>query len=309
MMLPFALPVALFIRSRFLQVGAAMGPGSDNDSPGEPTFPSSRSRITAPRAAWVMDRLGDRDVSIVRTLDRVRVASARQLERVHFFSSTPLSNARACRATLARLARWRVLTRLNRRVGGVRSGSAGFVYALDVVGQRLLDKARRLDGSRTRRAWTPSASLLDHALGVSEVFVRLVEAERGGQLQVLEFETEPNCWRSFHGAGGEVVVVKPDAFVRLGIGEYEEHVFVEADRGTESTRALDIKFDRYRLYWASGREQAAHDVFPRVVWLVPNAKRYSQLVDVAARQPTESWRLFQVGLHEDAVVALMGKQS
>jgi hypothetical protein len=304
--LPFALPAALFISAKLLQVKAKIDPHSANDSPGETTFPSGRSRITPARVAWVMERLGPRDLAIIQSLARVRVASAQQLQRLHFFSSSPLSNARSARATLARLAQWRVLSRLERRVGGVRSGSASYVYALDGVGQRILDGARPIGGSRFRRPWTPSVSFVDHTLAVTELYVRLVEAERDGLLQVLAFDAEPACWRSFNGSGGEVVMVKPDAYSVLGVGEFEEHAFIEVDRGTESSQALRVKFDRYRAYWVSGREQRTKDVFPRVVWLVPDSGRQRQLVDIAGRQPAEAWQLFKVGLFEDAVSALTG---
>lgn len=252
MRLPFALPVALLTSVLLAQVRAAPSPDSANDSSHAPRSAKARSRMSAARVAWVKGRLGQRDLLIVQTLGRVRVASAKQ--RIHLFASSPLSNARSCRAVLARLARWRVLARLDRRVGGVRSGSAGYVYALDVVGQRIAAEGPPIRGSRFRRPWTPSAPFLDHALAVTELYVRLLEAERGGQFQLLAFETEPDCWRSFHGPAGEMVVVKPDAFVRIGAGEFEEHAFVEVDQGTESRRALAVKLDRYRTYWASGRE-------------------------------------------------------
>lgn len=174
------------------------------------------------------------------------------------------------------------------------------------VGKVLIEPARSVGVLNNVRPWTPSGPFLGHALAVTELYVRLLEAERAGQLQVLAFEAEPGCWRFFTGPGGEAVVLKPDAFVRIGVGESEEHAFVEVDRGTESARALGIKFDRYRAYWASGREQRINDVFPRVVWLVPDARRYDQLLDVAGNQPAEAWRLFKMALFEDAVRALSG---
>jgi len=134
--LPFALPVALFISAALLHVTRRFEPVTANDSLRRTKSPNTRSRISAGQVVYVMDRLGDRDQAIISTLGRVRVASARQLERIHFTDSTPLSNARSCRATLARLTRWRVLARLERRVGGVRSGSAGYVYSLDVAEAR-----------------------------------------------------------------------------------------------------------------------------------------------------------------------------
>ncbi len=307
MKLPFALPVALFISGVFSHVTGRSKPVSDNDSLQERRLPNTRSRITAGQVVYVMDRLGDRDQAIMATVGRVRVASARQLERIHFTDSTPLSNARSARATLARLAGWRVLARLDRRVGGVRSGSAGYAYSLDVVGQRVLDRDR-LGGGHFRRPWTPLAPFLDHALAVTELYVRLLEAERQGRLQVLAFDAEPGCWRASIGPAGERVVLKPDAFVRIGTGEFEELAFIEVDRGTESTRALGLKFDRYRAYWASGREQQSRGVFPRVLWLVAaSERRYQQLVDVAVGQPPDAWQLFHIARFADAVSALIGE--
>ncbi len=305
MRFPFALPVALFIAGAMLHVKEPSERDSANDSLAETRSPHKRSRLSEAKASYVMDRLGHRDLDIVSTLGTVRVASASQLERIHFTDSTPLSNARSCRASLARLARWRVLARLDRRVGGVRSGSAGYVYALDAVGQRVTER-ERASGGRFRRPWTPSAPFVDHALAVTELYVRLLEVARRDEMQLLGFEAEPTCWRAFTGPVGERVVLKPDAFVRLGVREFEESAFVEVDRGTESTTALGAKFERYRAYWSSGREQRERGVFPRVLWLVPNGRRRDQLIDVAGRQPADAWRLFRIARFDEAVQAMVG---
>ncbi len=208
--------------------------------------------------------------------------------------------------TLERLSTWRVVTRLERRVGGPRAGSAGFIYSLDTLGQRIAGQAGPVGGSRPRRPWTPSYPFLKHALAVSELFVRLVEVARVAPFTIEAFEAEPGSWRAFTGSAGELVFLKPDAFVRLGAAEFTDSTFVEVDCGTESRTALAVKFERYRLYWASGSEQRRHGVFPRALWLVPDRKRYQQLVDVAARQPAESWRLFKVALYDEAIHAMVG---
>jgi len=124
--------------------------------------------------------------------------------------------------------------------------------------------------------------------------------------RIEAFDTEPGCWRAFTGSGGELVFLKPDALVRLGTDEFTEHAFVEVDCGTESTVALSRKFDRYRLYWASGAEQRRRGVFPRVLWLVTNHQRYDQMVEVAGRQPEAAWRLFRVSEYAEAMRALVG---
>jgi hypothetical protein len=138
------------------------------------------------------------------------------------------------------------------------------------------------------------------------LYVRLVEVARIAAFAVEAFDAEPGCWRAFTGSGGEMVFLKPDAFLRLGTEELIEHAFVEVDCGTESPVALARKFERYRLYWASGAEQRRHGVFPRVLWLAADRRRLDQIVDVAARQPEESWRLFRVAEYDEAIHALVG---
>ncbi len=248
------------------------------------------------------DSLGPRDFEVISEIRKIRVATTTQIQRLLFYSGTPLSNARVCRRTLERLTRMGVVVRLDRRIGGARAGSAGFVYALGVSGHRLAGA----ESGRLRRPSTPSSPYLRHALAVTEVLVRLTEAARDGRFELRQFEAEPDCWRRFTGGGGELITLKPDGFVRLTTDAYVEHAFLEVDLNTESSRALSIKFDRYRDYWATGREQARHEIFPRVVWLVPDRARYDQVVEVASRQPPDAWQLFKVAEFDGAVGTLGG---
>lgn len=263
------------------------------------------SRITPARLGWIVERMGIRDLEIVETLLRVRVASAKQFERLHFYGGTPLSNARASQLVLKRLTSWHVLNQLDRRIGGVRAGSAGYVYALGIAGQRLTNGGPA-GGHRHERPWTPSHVFMDHTLAVTELYVRLRVAARAGVMELDTFETEPGCWRRFSGPAGEVVTLKPDALVRLTTRDFTEHAFIEVDLGTESRTAIRVKLDRYRAYWASGQEQRFHAVFPRVLWLVPSPARYKLIVDMASRQPAEAWQLFKVAEFDNAIEALVG---
>jgi len=76
--------------------------------------------------------LAQRDVAILRDLDRLRLLSGRQLEQLHFQALTT-GNARgsARRRTLGRLVDLKLVSALPRRVGGERAGSSGLVYCLD----------------------------------------------------------------------------------------------------------------------------------------------------------------------------------
>lgn len=266
-----------------------------NDSGWSPQSVRSRPRRIGSRmVAQVRRQLSPRDLALISFVAAHRWATSKQLQRLFFFDGTPLSNARRTRACLMRLSELDVLVRPDRRIGR-SSGSEHFCYALGSVGLAISQP----DSSR-RRTWTPSVAFMDHALDVTELHVRLTEAHRAGSVELIEFQPEPHCWRDFAAAFGRVTL-KPDAFVRIGHGQFEDLWFVEVDRGTESEAALTKKFRVYRQYHASGKEQHASGVFPRVLWLAPTLKRLTQLIDVAAKQPADSWRLFGERLFDEAI--------
>ena len=133
--------------------------------------------------------------------------------------------------------------------------------------------------------------------------MRLVEQERGGGPVLTTFVGEPACWRSFWGPGGRAWL-KPDALVALRLGAYEDRWFIEVDRASESLPTISRKCDGYRRYWQSGTEQARTGVFPRVLWIVPDARRAEAVAEVCSRQPAEAWQLFAVAVQGEAVSRL-----
>jgi hypothetical protein len=259
----------------------------------------TRSYLTTSGLALLAEQLSERDLAVLATLQRVRLASAAQLERLHFANLTAATRRRA----LAILSERRLVVRLDRVVGGVRAGSSGYLYGLSETGLRVLEHGH---GGPRRQANTPGMAFIRHALAVTEIYVRLVEAERAGQIELLDFVAEPAAWRSFAGRGGGRAVLKPDAYVRVASGEFEDSWFIEVDQATESPRTIATKLDTYRAYWSSGTEQTRRGVFPRVLWTAPNERRAQVLVECCGRQPAEAWDLFMVTLFEDAVGLITG---
>jgi hypothetical protein len=188
----------------------------------------------------------------------------------------------------------RLVGRLPRRIGGVRAGSAGFAYTLDVAGQRLMTPER----TRWQRPWPVGTPFLAHSLAVAELYVSVREAEAAGRLRLAGFQAEPASWRSFPGVGGGRQVIKPDARVTVRLGRYEDTWMVEVDRATESLPTIKRKCELYVRYWQSGREG---EVFPRVLWLVPDEARREQLLAVLSRLPADTWQLFTVALASEAI--------
>lgn len=268
-------------------VGAAKSAISARDSVGQPSWKVRREYVTTLKAQAVVKRLSDRDLQIIDTLSTVNIASGRQLQTLHF--GLGRSAARMARRQLESLVGLGVLTRIERRPQGVRGGSLGYVYALDVLGQVITGVPRR-----RRRPRLPGMEFMAHGLAVTDCFITLKQLEAATKIELLAFETEPNCWRDFTGPGGYVRVLKPDAYVVTASAEWEDRWLLEVDRATESRARLRTKLLAHTAYYQSGREQAESGIFPLILWVVPDAARCDVLIQVIALLPAEHHRLFKV---------------
>lgn len=262
------------------------------------------TRPPAGRVGRLRARLGSRDIAVLESLAKLRLLKGDQVRRLHFADNSPVTQARRARALLRRLADLRLVVRLGRTVGGERAGSSGYVYGLSGHGQAVLAIDGPM-GGRRRRVWEVKRDFFEHVLCVAEVYVRLVEAERKGTAELLTFDGEPAAWRTFPGIGGQAVTLKPDGFVRLGVGDLEHSAFVEVDRGTESAPTIARKCGVYAAYWRSGIEQARHEVFPRVLWLASNARSVHRITKALTQMPRDAQHLFQVTFLDGAVPVLI----
>jgi hypothetical protein len=242
-------------------------------------------------------QLTDHDLVVIRRVSGLRFVSGDQLARLHYDDSS----ARARRRALSRLVRLDCLARLPRRIGGGSNGSKHFVYFLALAGQRLAMGRGWLPTHRTRRPEVPGTLYLGHALQVAELHTLLVEADRQRRLELLALDGEPVCWRSDGGIGGQRRTLKPDSYVRLGAGQYEDSYFIEVDMGTEGSQALENKLRQYAAYQATGQEQAERGVFPKTLWLTPDAERAVVIEACVERLPRSAHVLFQVAPFKDAV--------
>lgn len=261
---------------------------------------TTRAYVSARGVARWRERLSARDLAIVRQVGELRLMSARQIEALHFAEhETEAAAMRARQRVVARLVRDGLLVALERRIGGVRAGSAGLVLALGPLGQRVLG----LDGPR-RRAHEPGWRFADHTLAVAQLVVDVSVAARRGGLELLAWQAEPVCWREFTRLGGRQVL-RPDAFLALGVGSYELRWFIEVDRGSESLPVVVRKCRLYGDYYQVGIEQArGGGVFPRVCWVVPDEVRAERVRRAIARDRQLPAGLFVVTTSEQVVSAL-----
>ena len=150
------------------------------------------------------ERLTDRDWLVLERCGDLRFVTGSQLARLCFSDSNdPKANARAARRALLRLVRLGVLERLPRPVGGVRAGSAGFVYRLGLGGHRLAVLRGWQPERQRRRSQVPGTLFVRHTLQIAELHTRLIEGERSGRVELLELDGEPSCHRRYDGLGGQ----------------------------------------------------------------------------------------------------------
>lgn len=135
-------------------------------------------RVSPVHVERLAAELPTRDLALIETLDRLRVATPSQLQRLHFASGTKAAGARQTWRRLRALTDARVVCVLERRIGGGPRGSSQAVYALDTAGQKLASACGPAGGRRLRRPWTPGSQFLAHALAVTELYVGLRERER-----------------------------------------------------------------------------------------------------------------------------------
>lgn len=251
-------------------------------------------RITRRELERVLQRLGRLDHTLLQDLERHRYLSTSQIARLHFTGKrSRIAALRATNRALARLRDLRLISALERRIGGVRAGSGSFVWRLASLGHRLLHAHDRGDDHAARRREVePSLYFLEHTLAIAELHVALVEAERLDVARVSHIEFEPAAWRPYLSSGRATLRLKPDLVATTETGDYEDHWFFEVDLGTEAPSRIIRKCQQYEQYLRSGLEQRRLGVFPAVAWIVPDRARRALLAARIAAEPG-----LTVGLH------------
>lgn len=275
------------------------------------------SRVSVPRLVALADGMPAHERQMVEAIARLSLVSGRQLLNLFIYNNCNYSYsavpsaasavARRVRRILARLVETRVLQRLERRHGGAGGGSSSCVYALGPAGRRMLAYWAGEGLPRSRGAYEPSVAWTAHTLAVTDLYVRLREAERAGRAELLAFDAEPACWRRFARLGGAAGLLKPDAYVEIGKGEWIDSFFAEVDLGSERRGQLTRQHHIYSEYFRSGVEQTLAGVFPSVLWIVPDARRVALLQEIHRGLPAQARRLFTVVSSEQALTVLCGQ--
>jgi hypothetical protein len=252
------------------------------------------ARVRRAHLSWTVERLSRRDWAILETVNKIKLVTGAQLERLHFSSLTGRSREVARGRVLRRLVAWRLLTPVGRRVGGHQRGSTSTIYALDSAGERVLAERqmRMQPAARVRRPGAPGERTIRHTLAVAELYVSLVDATRGnGEVQLAAFDAEPACWWP-NGLGG---YLKPDAYLALDRSTVRAHCWVEIDLATEGLPTIKRKLGAYLDFYGRG-QLGPGGVMPRVFIATVTEQRRDAIRALVAHLPAPASELFIVTL-------------
>lgn len=222
------------------------------------TVPVRRPRFRRHRFGKPAFILQTRDHEIVRLVSEYRFITSEEIQAL-----IPGSD----QTILRRLQKLYHAGYLDRPRHQQQRGNGKMVYALGQEGAHLLAK---LSGKEPARGdWTEKnrqvrLQHLEHVLMVSRFRATLTLAARLNEKIVLE------CWTQGQELRDEVLVehadwteripVYPDAYFVLRVldgpeGRNRVHVFLEADRGTMTTKRFFVKVRGYWHYWRSGKQE------------------------------------------------------
>lgn len=242
--------------------------------------------------------LTPRDKEILKTLRNTKCLFTYQVRRVFFTEAiNPQAAARATNRNLKKLRDYGLIDALvGRRVGGVRAGSASYIWYLTEQGNRLLDMDKKYPENKPKRTrfTEPADTTLGHRMAIAECFVQLKEISyREDGFRIKEVVFEPDNWHHYI-YKDKREVLKPDLFTVVAHHHFEYRYMIEIDLGTESISTVIGKCIRYRRYFQSGIEQEAHGVFPTVLWIVKDEKRKDKMEEAIREEFKSRHRIFLV---------------
>lgn len=225
-------------------------------------------------------QLTPRDRKILKLLRDTKSLFTYHIRRVCFTdSANPQAAARATNRNLKKLKDLGLIDALvNRRIGGVRAGSASYIWYLTEQGNRLLDMNNKYPDDKPKRTRfsEPADTTLGHRMAIAECYVQLTELEMQHELTIKEVLFEPRNWHYFDYQGKQEIL-KPDLTAVVSHHGYEYRFMIEMDLGTESISTVISKCIRYHKYRQTGIEQAKNDIFPMVLWITKDESRKQKL--------------------------------
>ncbi|MGH3937415.1 MAG: replication-relaxation family protein [Pseudonocardiaceae bacterium] len=264
----------------------------------------TRCRLSQTQLSQLADQLSPRCTTALPHLHRAHLLTGAHLDQLLAQPDTSQhTTARDRRRIMTRLINLGLVTTLQRRIGGVRAGSAGHIYTLTHAGHRL---HAILTGQpcppRATNTATPGTLFLAHTLAISDIYVALTQAQHDHDFILATFITEPRCWcPTGHGD-----YLKPDAYCVLATTTHQDCWWLEVDQATESLPRIHTKCQAY-LYYLTHGGLGPDQVPPRVLYTTPHTTRTNNINQVIRKASTQDTNLINTTTHTDAHTFLINE--
>lgn len=141
---------------------------------------------------------------------------------------------------------------------------------------------------------------IEHTIEVSKLFyIFSIECEKYG-FKLVEFRGD--AYQRYEYSYKEWInndqkkitkYVVPDAFVRIDVGDEKVHeFFVEYDKGSEYSKDIAEKYQKYFEYYSLSGKYKQDDKFPSVLFITTTKQRILNLISDLPTKDNNGYRLF-----------------
>jgi hypothetical protein len=184
---------------------------------------------------------------------------------------------RACQIRLQILVEKQLLSKLERRLGGLTQGSAFTVVSPGALTCRYIEARHHYFQTAT------GGHLIMHSLTVAEIFSQILEADIKKQFKLIRIQTEPACWREYKYFIHPALKLKPDLYVVIKRNNITFSWFIEVDRGTLSKAKIQEKAMFYEKYFLDTLEQHKTGILPKTLWITLDKDRAKYILSCVSK--------------------------
>ena len=212
--------------------------------------------------------LTEKDLTIIYITILLRSVSMDQIYRLLYLPNN--MTQRACQIRVQILIEKKLLSKLERRIGGYARGSAITVMSPGPLTSRYINAKHRYFLTAT------GGHLITHSLTIAEIFTQILEADINKRFKLIRIQTEPACWREYRFFNHPADKLKPDLYVVIKHENITYKWFIEIDCGTHGKTKLQEKAWYYEKYFLDCLEQRKTGILPKTLWITldPDRAKY-----------------------------------
>ncbi len=235
------------------------------------TTPYSEYLPSALRVMGKEQGLTEKDLTIIYLTILLRCVSIDHIYRLLYLPKN--MTQRACQIRMQILIEKKLLSKLDRRIGGYARGSAITVVSPGILTCRYINAKHHYFQSAT------GGHLITHSLTIAEIFTQILEADINKLIKLIQIQTEPACWRDYRYFNHPANRLKPDLYVVIKKENITHKWFIEVDCGTHSKSKIQEKAWYYEKYFLDSLEQRKTGILPRTLWITLDKGRARNILN------------------------------